>query len=365
MRVLHCLLLVGLLCSVLSARAEEPKPPVCFALVGCAHIHTPSFISLLKFREADVKLKYVWDHDVARARKNAETVGAEVVEDVSKIWNDPEIKAVVILSETSRHEELVLAAAKARKHLFVEKPLGIGSRDAYAMMQAVEEAGVLFQMGYTRRGEGRVQFIREQIKAGNFGKITRIRASTAHGGALEGMFDQEFAWTVDPRQTGVGGFGDIGTHSLDLLLYLMGDIESATAALSTGSGRYTTVDEGGEGLLRFKDGTIGTVAGSWADFSDPITLEICGTEGHAWFLKDYVYFQSAKVEGANGFKPQGKVPKAWANVLDLFIDAVLGQPDLPLVTIREAAYRSAVMEAMYQGAREGKWVAPQPPPAKK
>ena len=365
MRLLLGLFLFSAFLLPMNGQAEEKKEPVQFAIVGCAHIHVPSFIALMKYREKDVKVKYVWDHDAARAKKAAEAAGATAVDDVAKIWGDPAIKAVVILSETVRHEELVIAAAKAKKHMFVEKPLAMGARDAYAMMQAVEEAGVLFQMGYTHRGQGRVQYVRQQIEAGNLGKVTRIRASTGHGGATEGMFDTDFKWNTDMKQAGVGGFGDIGTHALDMLLFMMGEVESVTAVLTPGNGRYPGCDEGGEGLIRFKNGVVGTVAGTWCASSNPITFEICGTEGHAWFLHDYCYLQSKKVEKATGRRPVGKMPKSWQNVLDMFIDAVLGKPDLPLVTIREAAYRSAVMEAMYQGAKEKKWVTPQAPPAKK
>lgn len=340
--------------------AEDAKPPVQIAIAGCAHIHTPSFITLLKSRP-DVKIKSVWDHDAARAKKYAEEAGATVADDVAKIWADPEIKAVLILSETNRHEELVIAAAKAKKHMFVEKPLGLGAKDSYAMMKAVEEAGVIFQMGYTQRGEGRFLFLKEQIAAGTLGKITRIRAVTAHAGAMEGMFDKDFKWVTDFKQSGVGGMGDIGTHSLDLVLLLMGEAEQVTAAVTPGTARYGC-DEAGEGLIKFKNGAIGTFAGSWADALNPITLQVCGTEGGVVFMHDYVYFQSNKVEGATGRRPHAKLPKGLPNVLELFVDAVQGKADLPLVKIREAAYCSAVMEAMYQAAKEGKWVAPPAPP---
>jgi predicted dehydrogenase len=337
--------------------------PLQLALVGCAHIHTPSYAALLKARE-DVKVKSVWDHDAARAKKRAEDLGAAVVEDVAKIWADPEIQAVVICSETNRHEELVIGAAKAKKHLFVEKPLGLGARDSYAMMQAVEAAGVVFELGYPLRGEGRVQFVRDQIAKGNFGKITRIRGSNCHDGAVGGWFDTEWRWTTDFKQSGVGGYGDIGTHSLDLMILLMGDVSKVAATLTPGTARYPGCDEGGEALLCFANGVIGTLAGSWADASNPVSLEICGTEGHAVFLHDQVLFQSKKVEGASGRRPYAPLPKPLPNVMELFLDAVQGKPGVPLVTVREAAYRCAVMEALYQSAKDGKWVAPQPPPAK-
>src|SRR5437867_12165009 len=62
------------------------------AFVGCAHIHTPGFVNLLKNRQ-DVTVKSVWDHDVARAEKRAKELGAHVVNAVGQIWSDPEIAA--------------------------------------------------------------------------------------------------------------------------------------------------------------------------------------------------------------------------------------------------------------------------------
>src|SRR5258705_9861391 len=84
---------------------------VTIALVGCAHIHTPGFINLLKGRK-DVKVKTVWDHDAARAEKRAKELGAEVRKDVNDVWADHDIAAVLICSETNRHHDLVIAAAK-------------------------------------------------------------------------------------------------------------------------------------------------------------------------------------------------------------------------------------------------------------
>src|SRR5437867_3041195 len=101
--------------SLPSALAQSDKK-VTLALVGVAHIHTPGFISLLKTRD-EVKVKSVWDHDAARAEKHAKDLDAQPVKDVKQIWSDPEISAVVICSETNRHHELVLAAAKAGKHM--------------------------------------------------------------------------------------------------------------------------------------------------------------------------------------------------------------------------------------------------------
>ncbi len=84
---------------------------ITLALVGCAHIHTPGFVSLLKTR-SDVKVKSVWDHDAARAGKSAQPLGAHVVPDAREIWADPEISAVIICSETNRDNSKAASSAR-------------------------------------------------------------------------------------------------------------------------------------------------------------------------------------------------------------------------------------------------------------
>src|SRR6188508_1872803 len=73
-----------------SAWSEDVDKKVTIALVGCAHIHTPGFVDLLK-RRKDVKVKSVWDHDPERAEKRAKQLNAQVVADVQEIWRDPEV----------------------------------------------------------------------------------------------------------------------------------------------------------------------------------------------------------------------------------------------------------------------------------
>ncbi|MGD0092249.1 MAG: Gfo/Idh/MocA family oxidoreductase [Planctomycetota bacterium] len=335
------------------------------ALVGGAHVHTPGFIKTLKARAGQVQTKCVWDHDAARAKKCAGELGVPVVEDLAAIWNDPQITAVVICSETNRHEELVVAAAKAKKLIFAEKPLGMGAKDGYAMLQAIASAGVLFQTGYSMRSDPKNLFIKEQITKGNFGTITRVRASVCHSAALGGWFDNNCRWMAEPKQSGVGGYGDLGTHGLDLLLWFMGDVSKATGSISLGTKRYPDCDEYGEGLLVFASGAMGTLAAGWDDVDNPVSLEICGTEGHAVVVNGELYFHSKKVPDSDIKKPWKQFPPGLPSALELFLDAVAGKTDLPLVTAREAAYRSAVMEAVYQGAREQKWTAPEAPPAAK
>lgn len=340
------------------------------AVVGCAHIHTPGFIKTLNERKHEITVKYVWDHNAERGRKRAEDLGSLFLEDHKQIWRDKNVTAVVICSETDRHLELVQAAAKAKKDMFVEKPLGISARDSYKMAAAVKKAGVKFTTGYFNRGNAMHLFLREQLQAGNLGKITRVRGSNAHAGALGGWFDakpedpaSDWRWMADPKVAGCGGFGDLGTHSMDILIWLLGEVKQVTAQVDEGTQRYEGCDETGEGLIRFANGVIGTLAAGWNDLANPMTLLISGTEGCAAVIQEKLYYTSKKVEGADGKEPWTQLPEAWPHAFSVFCDAICGRTSGELVDVDEAAYRVAVIEAMYEGAAKGKWVAPKAKPA--
>jgi predicted dehydrogenase len=326
------------------------------AFLGCAHIHAPNFLKTVAGRD-DVQVKTVWDHDAARGQRRADEVGARFIGDLRPILADPEIDAVVICSETDRHQELVLAAAEHRKAMFVEKPLGLGARDANAMADAIERAGVTFQTGYFRRGDPIHLFLKQHVDAGTFGRITRIRGSNCHAGALNGWFDTEWRWMADPKIAGCGAFGDLGTHALDIMIWLLGEVAECTATLSAGTARYGDCDETGEGVMRFKSGPIGTLAAAWDDLANPVSLLISGTDAHAAVINGELFLTSKKLPGADGKTAWRDLPPKQPAGLDAFLDAVTGKP-ATLVRAREAAYRSAVTEALYDGAARRAWVSP-------
>jgi predicted dehydrogenase len=284
-------------------------------------------------------------------------VSAKTVPDAGAIWADDEVEGVIICSETNWHEQLVLAAAAHKKHLFVEKPLGMGATDAYRMADAIEQAGVRFQTGYFMRSQPVNRFLRDQIRAGNLGKVTRVRMSNCHAGSLKGWFDTDYRWMADPAQAGCGAFGDLGTHRLDIMLWWMGDPARVTAHIDVVTGRYGECDEYGEGLLHFPDGAVGVLAASWVDVANPVPMLVSGTEGHAYVADGAFYLKSERVPGADGKEPWTDLPEAWPHAFDLYLDALQGK-DVSLVTAREAAVRSAVMAALYEGAETKTWVVP-------
>jgi len=340
--------------------AEGDK--VVLAFVGVGHIHTPGFVKLLNGRP-DVRVKWVWDHDPERAKVRATDLQAKVAGSLDEVFSDPEIQGVVICSETDRHPELVAAAAKAGKHMFVEKPMGITAEGSLEMAAAIKEAGLLFTTGYFMRMDPKHLFLKEQIEAGSFGTITRAQAWNVHMGSLGGWFDEKpgdpantWRWMADPKVAGVGAFGDLGTHSLDILMWLLGDVAAVSADIKVVTGRYGDCDEAGTALMRFASGVTGTLTAGWVDIADPVKLVIAGTEGQAIIVNGALRFESKKVKNSSLDRPWTDLPPQPEAPLHQFVDAVAGGSTSHLVTPDEAAARVVVMEAMYEAGRTRAWV---------
>lgn len=335
------------------------------ALLGVAHIHTPSFIRSVLERPAQFTIKSLWDSDPARASIAAGHSDSHVVSDYRDILRDEAVDAVIVCSETKLHRELVEAACAARKHLFVEKPLASSADDAFAMQRAIEDAGVIFQIGHFMRSYPISRQLKAWIDDGALGTITRARHSNVHHGALSGWFDpglgwyeDGFHWMTELERAGCGGFGDLGAHSLDLLMWLLGDVERVTAQVDHLLGRYDC-DEYGEGLLRFANGAIASLAAGWVDMLNPQPVLISGTGGLAYVDNGKLFVKSDNLHGADGGE-WTDLPDALPHAFVLFLEALLGE-SVPLISAKEAAQRSAVMHALYQAASTNAWVKPQIP----
>jgi predicted dehydrogenase len=333
-------------------------PTIAFA--GCAHIHTPGFQNMLRGRPS-FQVKRVWDHHAARGQQRARELNAQFVDELKSLAADPDIQGVVVCCETDRHQAVVETLAAHGKHLFVEKPLGLKAADAYESAQAIEQAGVKFQTGYFMRGMPSIRTLKKLVDEGFFGHISRVRASNCHSGALGGWFDArpndpagDWRWMADPKQSGVGGFGDLGTHVLDLLLWMFGPVKTATATLDPGTKRYEGCDETGEGMMVFESGVIGTFAAGWVDVANPVSFQISGTKACASIIDNKLHLTHVDTKlDAVLSDPMPGLPHAF----ELWLDAMEGK-NVPLVSAREAAYRNAVMEAMYLGAATHTWVTP-------
>ena len=326
------------------------------AFLGTAHIHTPGFMNKILERDEDSVL-YVYDHSAERAAKDAETLGATVAT-IDEILSDDAVDAVVICSETNQHAELVERVCAAGKHLFVEKPLGMGAADALTMADAIEEAGVIFQTGFFMRGDASLRFLKRQVDSGRFGTITRMRMSNCHSGALGGWFDTDWRWMADVEQAGCGGFGDLGFHVVDIMLWMLGDVNEVTATIKSIINKYENCDETGEGVLRFANGVMGAVSAGWVDIADPVRLQIAGTKGHATIVNGQLFLKINDDETCDGNTAIEVEEPGLPHAFDIFLQHLAGDTQHPLVGAHEAARVCAVIEAFYQAQHDNAWVAP-------
>ncbi len=317
------------------------------AWIGTAHIHFPGFSD--ETLKRDFSCAGVWDHDAERAVKNAPKLGGSA-RAISEMVQGAATDGFVVLSETIRHLELVEQIVAAGKPIFIEKPMGFNAEQSEAILTLLEQHETVFQTGYMSRGRGDVRALKKLVDEGFFGQITRVRASTCHSGALGGWFDGEYRWMADRSQAGVGAFGDLGTHALDLLMLLFGDVTTVTGVLSPGTKRYPGCEELGEALLRFENGAIGTLTASWDDVADPIRLQVCGTKGHATLGAKLL------VSGPEGNFEEVEVGPAVSAGFGAFLDHIEGKM-AELVSPREAAKRDRVMDSIYKAAEKQTWVA--------
>ena len=265
-------------------------------LLGAAHIHTPDFVRRLLARK-DFNVVGVWDHDSERANLNAKKFGCQICSSVDDLLQLDALDAVIVCAETNRHEQILAKVAQAGKHCFVEKPLGMGKADSERMDKALTESGILFQTGYFNRSRSAYRKIKQLIDSNSFGSISRIRLNNYHAKNLKEGFEG-WLWMTDMEQAGVGAFGDLGTHVLDILLWFMNDLEAVAATFSSPVGRYPNCDESGEALLKFKSGVVASIAAGWVDLAMPLTAEVSGTKAYAYVIKDDLYLVSDDIKDA-------------------------------------------------------------------
>jgi predicted dehydrogenase len=134
---------------------------------------------------------------------------------------------------------------------------------------------------------------------------------------------------------------------------------SVAASVQNATGRYANCDEYGEGIVVFSDGTLGSIAASWIDRHAPFSVDISGSGGHAHLEDGVFHYQGDRLDGTgSGEHPWTALPEPLPHSFELFLDALAGARDVPSVTVREAANRVAIMEALYESANRSRWITP-------
>jgi predicted dehydrogenase len=174
------------------------------------------------------ELVAVVDDAPGRAEEAAAQYGFEVVRgDWREVADDPRIDAVSITVPNFLHRELGVGLAQAGKHIWIEKPVGLCIEDARAVADAAAAAGVQGAVGFNYRNAPAVAAAREMISGDELGAIThaRFRFFSDYAAHPEGAL----TWRYQRDRGGSGVLGDLAAHAVDLVWFLLGDIDSLVA----------------------------------------------------------------------------------------------------------------------------------------
>lgn len=211
-----------------------------------------------------------------RARDFAAGHGLRMLESYEAALADPGIEAVVLATPHTQHTEQVIAAARAGKHVFTEKPLGVDAASAERAARACAEAGVTLAVGYNWRQQPALRAIRRMIEDGTLGRVLHLEGNFCGPSAYR--FPRGH-WRHDREEVPAGGMTGRGVHVVDAMLYLAGHIESVTAQSFRLVQKFG-VDDTTSMLFRFASGATGYL-GTVIATAETWRLQVFGSEGWA------------------------------------------------------------------------------------
>jgi predicted dehydrogenase len=265
-----------------------------------------------------VRLAVVADVDGRVVERAAAALGFR---DWTTLWQevvlDPEVDLVAITTPNFLHQEMALAAIRAKKHVYCEKPLALDAAGARVMAAAAERAGVKTLVGYNYLRSPAVGLAKDMIASGEIGEVIHFR-----GAHLEDYLQDPAAprtWRLTKRTAGAGALGDLGSHAVSLARHLMGGIAEVMGSLQTvirerpslldpARMEPVDVDDQAQALIRFENGACGTLEASWlaAGRKMGLAFEVTGSRGAILFdqerMNELRVFRSDEPRRTHGFK---------------------------------------------------------------
>jgi len=151
--------------------------------------------------------------------------------DWREVVNSPDIDIIDISTSNLTHAEIGIAAAKAGKHIFCEKPLAMNVADARKMVDAARKSGVKNMVGFNYRRVPAIAFAKKMIDAGKLGEIRHFRGTYLQSWVSDPQFPMN--WRLRKETAGSGAHGDLNAHLIDLAQFLVGDISATVGVQET------------------------------------------------------------------------------------------------------------------------------------
>lgn len=248
-----------------------------FALLGCGRI-AKRHSELLGHNQIEgAGLSAVCDIDEVKAKKIGEQFGVPYFTDMHEMLKKTNIDVVTVLTESGYHAKHVLELAQYKKHIVVEKPMALTLDDADEMIQACDEAGVKLFVVKQNRFNVPVVKTREALEEGRFGKLVMgtVRVRWCRPQAYYDQDSWRGTWALDG-----GVLTNQASHHIDLLEWMMGDVESVQAMSRTALVNIEAEDTAIVNI-RFRNGALGIVEATTAVRPKDLegSLSIMGEEG--------------------------------------------------------------------------------------
>lgn len=343
-------------------------------IIGCGGIaegkHMPSLAKL-----ENVEMVAFCDTIKERAEKAALDFGikeAKSYEDYRELLKDESIEVVHVCTPNNSHCEITVASLEARKHVMCEKPMAISSDEGRKMVEAAKRTGKKLTIGYQNRFRTDSQYLHKVCSNGDLGEIYYAKAHAIRRRAVPtwGVF-------LDKEKQGGGPLIDIGTHALDLTLWLMnnykpqvvmgstyhklGKKKDAANAWGSWDPEKFQVEDSAFGFIKMENGATIVLESSWALNSldeDEAKCTLCGTEGGA-DMKDGLRINGEKYSklytekialGSEGVAFFSGSEESDADLeARLWIEAVINDT-APIVAPEQSLVVTEILEAIYQSA---------------
>ena len=350
------------------------------AIIGCGGIangkHMPS-LSVQKKVEM-VAFCDIIEERAVKAKDEYGLEDAKVYTDYREVLKDKTIDIVHVCTPNDSHAEIAIAALESGKHVMCEKPMAKKADDALRMLEAAERTGMKLTIGYNNRFRADSLHLKQVCEDGGLGEIYYAKAHAVRRRAVPtwGVF-------LDEEKQGGGPLIDIGTHALDLTLWLMdnyepkvvlgtayyklGQKENAANAWGPWDPKQFTVEDSAMGMIVMKNGATIMLESSWAlnvpnSQVHEAKCTLSGTEGGADMFDGLkingerfsrLYEQEVELKSGGVAFYDGASEKPSDVEMRLWIEAIEEDKD-PVVTPKQAYVVSQLLEAIYESAETGK-----------
>ncbi len=350
------------------------------AIIGCGGIANGKHMPAIKAvgRADMVAFCDLIEEKAINAAKQYGAEGAKVYTDYHELLKDASIDVCYVLTPNRSHADITCDCLNAGKHVLCEKPMAKTSEDAKRMVETAKKTGKLLTIGYQHRHKPESQYIKALIERGDLGEIyyAKALAIRRRGTPNWGVFLNEY-------EQGGGPLIDIGTHSLDLTLYLMNNYEPRMVVGTSykkvenpecgnpwggwGKDENTTLEDAAFGFIVMKNGATITLDATWAlNTSLPIqegSTQLCGSKAGAEIINNkvrvnkgefgrlvetYPDLSAGGVAFYDGVKETPPITEQRR-----FMDAVEFGAEL-VVKPEQACVVSQILEAVYASAKSGK-----------